>query len=315
MVNDFFAPALQGEDPFRISHLMGKLGRLIKGYPYAKAAIDIALHDIKGKALGVPVYELLGGLYRREVRMAHSIGIIDSDRAVSEAREAVAEGIRTIKLKIGKSARRDVEVVRAIREAVGPDVEVTVDANQGYKSPKEALKVLREFAACDVRFAEQMTEGLENLALIARESEVPMMADESVWTVYDALEAVAQNAVEFISIYTTKPAGLLGAMKVGAVCEAAGIRCNVNGSAETGVGTAANLHLVAACAPVVEANVFPVTRRDDNQPTKLAGAFYLDDIVKAPFEYRDGCMIVPDGPGLGVELDDEKVEKYRVRGS
>jgi muconate cycloisomerase len=127
------------------------------------------------------------------------------------------------------------------------------------------------------------------------------------------LDIVARNAAEFVSIYTTKPGGLLGAMRVGAVCQAAGIRCNVNGSAETGVGTAANLHLVAACPPVVEANVFPVTRRDDNQPTKLAGAFYLDDIVKEPFEYRDGCMFPPSTPGLGVELDDEKVEKYLVR--
>ena len=312
MIRDFFAPQLVGEDPFRISHLMGKLGNLIKGYPYAKAAIDIALHDIKGKALGVPVYELLGGLYRREVRMAHSIGILEDERVVAEAREAVSEGIGTIKLKIGKDGRRDVRVVHAVREAVGPDIEVTVDANQGYASPKDALKVLREFAQADVRFAEQMVEGIEGLASIAQESAVAQMADESVWNAYDALDAISRNAVEFISIYTTKPGGLLGAMKVAAVCEAAGIRSNVNGSAETGIGTAANLHLVAAGAPIVEANVFPVTRRDDNQPTKLACAFYLDDIVKEPFEYRDGCMIVPDKPGLGVELDDAKVEKYLV---
>jgi muconate cycloisomerase len=312
MIRDFFTPQLIGEDPFRISHLMGKLARLIKGYPYAKAAIDIALHDIKGKALGVPVYELLGGLYRREVRMAHSIAILENERVLDEAREAVAEGIGTIKLKIGKDARRDVQIVHAVRAVVGPEVEITVDANQGYASPKEALKVLREFAEADVRFAEQMTAGIENLAKIARESAVPQMADESVWSAFDALDAIQRDAAEFISIYTTKPGGLLGAMKVAAVCEAAGIRCNVNGSAETGVGTAANLHLVAAGVPIVEANVFPVTRRDDNQPTKLACAFYLDDIIKEPFEYRDGCMIVPDKPGLGIELDDAKVEKYLV---
>lgn len=313
MIRDFFTPAIVGEDAFRISHVMNKLARLIKGYPYAKAAIDMALHDIKGKALGVPVYDLLGGLYRSEVRMAHSIGILDTDRAVSEAREAISEGIKTIKLKIGKDARRDVEVVRAIREEVGPDIEITVDANQGYASPKEAIKTLREMSAWDVRFAEQMVEGVEGLAQIAAAVDVPQMADESAWTPFDILDIVARNAAEFVSIYTTKPGGLLGAMRVGAVCQAAGIRCNVNGSAETGVGTAANLHLVAACPPVVEANVFPVTRRDDNQPTKLAGAFYLDDIVKEPFAYRDGCMFPPSTPGLGVELDDEKVEKYLVR--
>ena len=315
MIRDFFTPAIVGQDPFAISQLMAKLNRLIKGYPYAKAAIDMALHDIKGKALGVPVYELLGGLYRRQVRMAHSIGIIDNERAVAEAREAISEGIRTIKLKIGKDARRDVEIVAAIRDAVGPDVDITVDANQGYASPKDAIKVLRVMGEHDVRFAEQMVEGVDGLAEIAAAVDVPMMADESAWTPFDVLEIFAKKAAEFVSIYTTKPGGLLGAMKVGAVCEAAGIRCNVNGSAETGVGTAANLHLVAACPPVVEANVFPVTRRDDNQPTKLAGAFYLDDIVMEPFEYRDGAMIVPDRPGLGVELDDEKVEKYRVRAS
>lgn len=312
IIRDFFTPQLIGQDPFRISAIMAGLNRLVKGYPYAKAAIDIALHDIKGRALGVPVYELLGGLYRREVPMAHSIGILETSRVVAEAQQAVDEGIGTIKLKIGKDARRDLEVVREVRRALGPNIDITVDANQGYPSPKAAIKVLREMEEYDVRFAEQMVEGIGSLAAISQAVDIPQMADESAWTPFDILEIIDIKAAELISIYTTKPGGLLGAMRVGAICQAAMIACNVNGSAETGVGNAANLHLVAACPPVTEANVFPITRLKGNEPTRIAGAFYLDDIVKEPFNYRDGYMIVPDKPGLGIELDEAKIEQYRV---
>lgn len=313
MIRDFFTPHLLGRNPFGISSIMADLNRKIKGYPYAKAAIDIALHDIKGRALKVPVYELLGGAIRNEIRMAHSCGILETNRVVDEALQAIDEGIRTIKLKIGKDPRRDLEVVAAVRRAVGSGIEITVDANQGYVTPKAAIKTLREMEQYDVLFAEQMVHDIEGIAAVAHETTIPQMVDESAWTPYDVLKVVELKAAEYVSIYTTKPSGLLGAMQVGAVCQAAGIRCNVNGSAETGVGNAANLHLVMACAPVVEANVFPVTRIAGSYPTKIAGAFYLDDIVKESFTYRNGAMIVSDEPGLGIELDEEKVEKYLVK--
>ncbi len=127
------------------------------------------------------------------------------------------------------------------------------------------------------------------------------------------LEIVERRAADMISLYTTKPGGLFKAKKVAAVAEAAGLPLNVNGSHETGVGNAANLHLVASTAAVTEAGVFPVTSLRDDQPTTLAGKMYLDDIVTRAFEYPDGCLLVPNRPGLGVELDMSKVAEYRVQ--
>lgn len=312
IVSEFYKPLLLGEDPFAISALMEKLGRAVHGYPYARAAIDMALHDIKGKASNLPVYELLGGLYRREIPLAHSIAILETERVIREAEQAVAEGIRTIKLKVGRDPRRDVEVVREVRRALGPEIQITIDANRGYVYPKTAIATLREMAPDNVRFAEQVVEGIDGLARVARAVDVPVMADESAWTTHDVLEIIQKEAAELVSLYTTKPGGLLEAMRVAAVCQAGGLACNVNGSAETGVGTAANLHLCAAAPVVTEASVFPVTRLKGQEPTQVAGAFYLDDIITEPFEYRDGALLVPDKPGLGVELDMDKIEQYRV---
>jgi muconate cycloisomerase len=127
------------------------------------------------------------------------------------------------------------------------------------------------------------------------------------------LEIAERGAADMISLYTTKPGGLFKAKKVAAVAEAAGLPLNVNGSHETGVGNAGNLHLVASTAAVTEAGVFPVTSLREDPPTQMAGRMYLDDIVTRPFTYRDGCLIVPRSPGLGVELDMDKVAEYRLR--
>jgi muconate cycloisomerase len=314
VINTVLGPALIGEDPFAIEWAHRKMDLAIKGYPYAKTALDEALHDIKGKALGVPVYELLGGLWREEIPLAHSLGWMEYEEATSEAAAAVAEGIRTIKIKVGRSAEYDVRIVRDVREAVGDEVDIVVDANQGWPTPKYAIGILRQMQDYRIRYAEQPVEGLARMAQIARSVDVPIMADESAWTPQDVLEIVERGAADMISLYTTKPGGLFKAKKVAAVAEAAGLPLNVNGSHETGVGNAANLHLVASTAAVTEAGVFPVTTIKGNEPTEMAGKMYLDDIITEPFEYRDGNLIVPSRPGLGIELDEDKVAAYRAGG-
>lgn len=314
VIESVLGPALMGEDPFAIEHAHRNMDLAIKGYPYAKTALDEALYDIKGKALGVPVYELLGGLFRREIPIAHSLGWMDYEEATSEAVAAVAEGIGTIKIKVGRSAEYDVRIVREVRRAVGEDVDIVVDANQGWPTPKYAVGILRQMEQEDIRYAEQPVEGLARMARVARAVDVPIMADESAWTPQDILEIVEREAADMISLYTTKPGGLFKAKKVAAVAEAAGLPLNVNGSHETGVGNAANLHLVASTAAVTEAGVFPVTTIKGNEPTLMAGKMYLDDIITQPFEYRDGNLVVPSGPGLGIELDEDKVAAYRADG-
>ena len=312
LLTEVLGPALIGSDPFAIETAHATMGRTIKGYPYANSAIDSALHDIKGKALDTPVYELLGGLARQKVPIAHSLGILDLRTICSEASAAVEEGIRTIKIKIGLDAERDVQTVREVRKAVGDDVELVVDANQGYATPKLAVRTLRRIDDQRIRYAEQPVEGLEPMARVAHAVDIPIMADESAWTAHDVLEIGRLGAADFISLYTTKPGGLAPAKKAAAVAETFGLPCNVNGSAETGVGNAANLHLAASTACVTESCVIPITTLAGREQTTVAGLFYTDDIITEPFEYRDGCLVVPDRPGLGIELDEAKVEQYRV---
>jgi muconate cycloisomerase len=312
VIEELLAPLLIGEDCRQIELLLAKMDKFVRGYPYAKAAIDVALHDAVGKLYGIPVYQLLGGMYRREVALAHSLGLMDIQVAVDEAKQVVDEGITTLKVKVGIDAKRDIELVRRLRAAVGPEVKLRVDANQGYKSWKEALQVTRVMQGENIWYMEQPCEGLENMARVAQNTEVPVMADESAWTAHDVLRIIQFQAAEMLSVYYTKPGGLLKSKKLLAVAEAAGLRCDINGSGEMGIGNAANLHLAASSAIIDLPGTIPVTSTAQIVRTKVAGHKYLDDIIEEPFVYRDGCMLVPEGPGLGITVNEAKLEQYSV---
>lgn len=311
IIDELLGPAILGEDAMRIERVLDKLDRTIRGYPYAKASIDIALHDLVGKALGVPVYQLLGGAYRDRIRLAHSLGFMDTDKLLAEVEAAIGEGVRTIKLKVGAEPARDVDVVRKVRKLVGDEIEITVDANQGWPDARTAIRAIKDMEESSILFVEQPVEGLRAMSAVARAVDTDVMADESAWSPYDVVDIAAAGAASLISLYTTKPGGLHRAAKVAAVAEAHGFACNVNGSAETGVGNAANLHLSVAMKAVSLACVVPVSAPAESRPTETVGRFYRDDIITEPFRYEDGALIAPTGPGLGIEVDEEKVAKYR----
>jgi muconate cycloisomerase len=311
VVERYLAPAVAGCEAANIAELHARMDAIIKGYPYAKAAVDLAAHDLAGRGLGVPVSTLLGGRVREWVPITHSIGLLDIDEAVAECIQVVAEGIRTIKIKVGVDPARDVDIVRRIREAVGPDVDLCVDANQGYPTPHDAIRVIRRMEAFDIRYAEQPVEGVDRMAEVARAIETPVMADETAWNARDVLDIFERRAADIVSIYTTKPGGLYRAMQVAAVCRAAGIVCNVNGSVETGVGNLANLHLAAAAEAVTLSCVVPVSTPAEHLDGRIAGVYYSDDLIAAPMEFADGAVRVPDGPGMGIDVDEAKVAKYR----
>ena len=227
VINDILAPALKGQDPGRIEALHALMDKSIKGYPYCKAAIDAALYDVIGKAINVPAYQLLGGCFRDRVSIAHSIGLMEIEKAIEEALQAKSEGVKTIKLKGGVDSRRDVELVRRMRRALGPDMKICVDANQGYPTPKIAVQAIKTMAEFDLLYMEQPVEGIERMAEVAKRVDTPIMADESAWTPQDVLEIVQKRAADIISIYTTKPGGMFKAKKVAAVAEAAGLPWSV----------------------------------------------------------------------------------------
>ena len=313
VINRYLAPVVEGLDPANFVELHARMDAVIKGYPYAKAAVEFAAYDLAGKRLGVPVHVLLGGRARTRVAVTHSIGLIPVEDAEKEAAQVAAEGIRTIKIKIGSNPKRDIEIVRAVRNAAGPELDICVDANEGYKTPGEAIVALRQMEEFRLKYAEQPCMGIERIAEVARAIDTPVMADESAWNAHDALQIAEQHAIDIVSIYTTKPGGLYKAMEVAAVCRAAGIACNVNGSIETGIGNLANVQLAAAAPAITLSCVVPVSTPAEHQHGQIGGIYYKDDLLRVPMKLADGAIEVPAASGMGMEVDETKIEKYRVR--
>jgi muconate cycloisomerase len=313
VITQYLAPAVRGCVPGQIVELHARMDRAIKGFPYAKAAVEFAAYDLAGKQCGLPVHRLLGGAIRRKIPVTHSIGLIGFAEAEREAAQVAREGIRTIKVKVGVDPDRDVEMVRRVREAVGPGIALCVDANQGYRTPGEAIRTFRRMEPHDLIYFEQPVEGIARLAEVARAIDAPVMADESAWNAHDVIEIIEKRAAQIVSIYTTKPGGLYRAMEVAAVAQAAGLICNVNGSVETGVGNLANLQLAAAAGPVVLSCVVPVSTPAEAQSGQVAGIYYKDDLIAEPMRFSDGAIDLPIGAGMGIAVDEAKVRRYAAR--
>jgi muconate cycloisomerase len=260
----------------------------------------------------VPVTSLLGGRVRDRITVTHSIGLLSVEEAADEAAIVAEEGIRAIKVKVGVDPERDIEVVRAVRRAAGDTVAICVDANEGWRTPGEAIRVVRALDDVRLAYVEQPVMGIERLAEVARAIDVPVMADESAWTAHDVLRIVERRAAQIVSIYTTKPGGLYRALQVAAVCQAAGIICNVNGSIESGVGNLANVALAAVAEPAVLGCVIPVSRPTELADRRIGGIYYTDDLIREAMQLEDGCIVVPDGPGFGLDVDEAKIDHYRL---
>jgi muconate cycloisomerase len=312
LVRRYLGPAVIGVPVGNIGLLHQRMDATVKGYPYAKAAMDIAAYDLAGRARGIPVADLLGGAVRNSIPITHSIGLMAVEDGERDAAQVAAEGIRTIKIKVGVEPARDVEMVRRIRAAVGPTGALCVDANEGYRTPGEAIKTIRKMEAFDIIYAEQPVAGIARVAEVARAIDTPVMADESAWNSHDVIEIIEKRAAQIVSIYTTKPGGLYRAMEVAAVARAAGLICNVNGSAELGIGNLANLAVAAAAPAVTLSCVIPVSTPASAQRGQIAGIFYKDDVIAAPMQFENGAVRLPTGPGLGIEVDPAKIEQYRV---
>lgn len=312
MVEAYLLPTIRGLDPAQPSVIHARMDKVVKGNPYAKATVDMACFDAAGKAMGVPVWQLLGGRHRDGIEVTHSLGIMEVDRCVAEAEQAVSEGIKTIKCKTGLDPERDVELVRRLRETVGDAVKIRVDGNEGYATVAQAVETTRRQEEYDLLLCEQPVAGARQLARVAERIESPVMADESAWTVQDILELDELDAASCFSCYVTKPGGLWRARQQADVAAAVGMTCDIGGSIELGIGNAANLQLGAALPNAVLPSVCPVTKPAAAVGPEIAGIYYTDDIVTAPFRFEDGRVLCPEGPGLGVEVDPEKLRQYAV---
>ena len=313
VIETYLAPAVIGLELGNFAELHARMDAIIRGYPYSKAAVEFAAYDLAGRWLNVPVHTLLGGKARDKVAITHSIGLISIEEPKVEAAKLAAEGIKTIKVKIGVDPARDVKMVAAVREAAGEAMEICVDANEGYKTPGEAVQTVRQMEKYRLKYVEQPVMGIERIAEVGRRIDAPVMADESAWNAHDAIQIIQNGGIQIVSIYTTKAGGLYKAMEVGAVCRAAGIICNVNGSIETGIGNLANVQVAAASPAATLSCVIPISTPAEAQHGQVGGIYYKDDLLVEPMQVVDGAVVVPSGPGMGIDVDLAKVEKYRVR--
>jgi L-alanine-DL-glutamate epimerase-like enolase superfamily enzyme len=314
IVNEIFAPALVGTDPTAVTSARRAMDRLVMGNSYAKCAVDIALHDLWGKSVGLPIYRLLGGAVRDSVPIAHMIGLMNEPDAIHEGVAAVADGVRALQIKGGVDSERDIRLVRALRRELGSGVTLRLDANQGYGHSKQARQMVDRLTDAGVDLVEQPAVGLAFLAEVTASARVPIIADESCWDVADALEVVRHRAADCISIYLAKAGGFVGARAVAAVAEAQHIACDVNGSIESAIGNAANTHFALAHAAVSLASVIPISAPEGAHPYAVAGRYYEDDVIREAFGVRDGAILPLNRPGLGIDVDEARLARYRCSG-
>ncbi len=303
-IDDLIGPALIGSDPAGITAARKQMDFLIKLNPFTKSAVEMALWDIAGKALGVPVYRLLGGKLRDVIPTKMMIGAFDLPKVRSLAEQFLGWGIRCLKVKVGIDLAGDVARVRAVRELAGPEIPITVDANCGWTvtTARIALERLRPF---DLLVAEQPIAPGDNesMAYLRTVGGIPIMADESVFTLADAWNVLRAHAADVISVYPGKNGGIAGAIEIAQVAQAAGITCHVGSNLELGIGSAAMLHLAAA-VPNIDSATYPAD---------ILGPHYHEaDLLTEPLDLRPDGARVPDGPGLGVELDEDQLGRFRV---
>ena len=307
-VDDYLGPHLVGRDPFDREQLMGLID--FRGNSCAKAGIDLALHDLMGKALGTPVSTLIGGRHTDRIPVAVEIAAGPPDAMAEACVAFMTEGVRAFKPKVGQEPRADADRLLAIREAVGPEVSIRADANQGY-TPKEAIALCRlaERHELGLDLLEQPVPAwdLPGMALVRRSVGTLIEADEACYSIHDAVQIVRHEAADVLNIKIAKAGGLYQAKKIAAIAEAAGLQCVLGTAFGLGIEMAAKLHLAASTVAVDSAVEFTELGLHEN----LLRAPH-DRALALPLE--DGCLPLPDGPGFGVVLDDERVAAHTLDG-
>ncbi len=301
------APALLGRDARDRGAAVRALDARVEGVPAAKAALDIALHDLVARALGVSLWVLLGGRAREHLEISRVVSMGEPEAMAAAAARHVADGFRTVKVKVGDPANPGLDARRlaAVREAVGPEVAIKVDANQGWRTPGVAIAAVRDAAPSRPAYVEQPVAwwDLEGLAEVRRQTGATIMVDEGCHGPRDMLRVVGLRAADLVNIKLMKTGGLVNALKLDAIAEAAGIVAQVGTMVESSIASAAGLHLALA-----RANVRTV---EMGGPLMLAAdvgdlrARYDRDRITLPEE-----SIGTQSHGLGITVDEAAVRRF-----
>ena len=303
VIEGLFAPLLIGQDPLNITAARIKINEAIRHNSFTKAAIEMALWDLAGKYYNVPLFKLLGGRVREQLPVRLVIGAFSPDKTAELTQMFIDWGARCLKVKVGLHPEDDLQRVRTVREVAGPEIPIGIDANQGW-SLSTAIRMLKSLEPFDILFAEQPIRGddLQDFTELRKHTRIPLMADESLFTAQDAHQLSATGGVDIFSVYPGKHGGLATAQKICCIASAAGNRCSMGSNLELGVGTAAMLHLATALPEIAS----------EQYPGDFIGPFYhATDLLREPLSLGPPFATAPTGPGLGVELDEQQLARYR----
>lgn len=294
-------PQVIGQSPFDIEQIHHLMDAAISGNPAAKAAIDIACYDLMGKATGQPVYNLIGGKAHDNLQYPKVLSIEAPEIMADKAKKAVAQGFSSLKLKVGlDEAALDIERIYAVREAVGDEVPIRIDVNQGWKTVGLAVQTINYLEGANLTWIEQPIRmgNIRGLAEVRRKVSTPIMADESVQTMEDVLEIIRLEAADYINIKLMKAGGIFPAIQMAKAAEAAGIIAQIGSMVESSVGSAAGYHAVMS--------------RKNIQTAELTGPLLFAEEI-GNLQYELPYVKLSGKPGLGVDVDIAKLEKLTTK--
>jgi L-alanine-DL-glutamate epimerase-like enolase superfamily enzyme len=297
------APAVVGLDPTNIHRVLERIEPAVKDFLDAKAAIEMACVDLAGCVARMPVHTYLGGAVKERLLFNAWIGILTPDEAVKETMSWKQRGFRSAKIKVGGNIEADRDRVKAVREAVGPDFHIRIDANAGYDADT-SIKLARMVAPFKLQLFEQPVpeDDIAGMARVRREANaagLSIMADESVLDHASLIRIIKMDAADIVKVKVMKQGGFLNTRRMIATAEAAGIRCVVGHGFGLGINTMAEVMLAATSKNVIDG-------LECVGPLKTA-----DDIVTQKMDLTSGSIALPGGPGLGVTLDEAKLQRYR----
>ena len=298
VIRDVIAPALVGREIALVAECTAAMDRAIAGNPFTKAGVNTALWDALGRAWGLPVAELLGGVRRESVPIKISLSG-DGEELDAAHAAAVRMGFTAFKLKVGKEPGRDLARFARVRELVGDDAFVGTDAN-GAWSRMQAMRLIPALRDAGAAFAEQPlpADDVEGLAGLRRLG-LPVVVDEAVYSLGDLARVIRADAADGVSIYVGKSGGLERAVAAARVCAAFGLGVVIGSNGEMGVGAAAQTHVACACEALGD------IPSDINGPHLYSGELLAEPLPLTATEAR-----LPDGTGLGVTLADDVRRRF-----
>jgi L-Ala-D/L-Glu epimerase len=300
VIERYLGPAVIGMDPLDIRGIISRMDLVLPKNRMAKAGVETACQDVRGKASGLPLVRLLGGAVCDEIDVIAAVDIVPPGEAETLTKLWVEMGFACIKIKVGLNVSEDIERVRVVRETAGPVIHLRVDGNQGYDRAS-AMKACKAFEDFDLQWIEQPLPDwdFEGSAVLARTFSTPIALDESISGLHDVYRAATMGAADVINIKIAKCGGITNSLKIAHAAEAAGLPCFLGGCIETGVGVAVALHFAASCPNLVPEVEIP------------GSEVFTDDVVTKPFVPSNGRLPLPKGPGIGVEVNEDKLMMYR----